>query len=281
MQKSDTGADREPDLIIRASSLAEMFDCSARWKAKHLLGLRTPSGAPAVIGTAVHAGTAVFDAPRVTGGKGDVGDAIEAAAEAARNPIGEVIWDDFRPSEAIDIAARLTNHYCHEIAPSFTYRKVEQQLDHMDVEATNGILLRFTGHVDREYAEGDQFGVADFKTGKQVVAADGSVKVSLSAAQLGTYELIELMAAGTEGERPTLDAKIIAMPTAGKRDPKVVTVKKPHGLLVGDDEHKGMIDIAAAYFKDDLFVGNPRSMLCSPRYCPVFNDCWWRRTSEG
>jgi hypothetical protein len=47
--------------VIRASSLPELFDCSARWEAKHILGLRLPSSSNAVLGKAVHAGTALFD----------------------------------------------------------------------------------------------------------------------------------------------------------------------------------------------------------------------------
>lgn len=52
---------------IRASSLPELFDCPARWEAKHLCGRRLPRSAAAQLGTAVHAGAAVFDVQRILG----------------------------------------------------------------------------------------------------------------------------------------------------------------------------------------------------------------------
>jgi hypothetical protein len=210
-------SDREPDLVIRASSFSEIFDCSERWAAKHLEGMWMPSGAPAVIGTGVHAGTATFDTQRMLGIEPSTDEAVEAAAESVRNPKDEVNWDDVRPGEAIDIATRLTLNYCLDISPKFTYRKVEAKLKAFNVTASNGIVISFTGHVDRQYVENDLYGTLDFKTGKQVVAADGTVKVSLSAAQLGTYELLDIMAAKTEDQKPLLPAMIVAMPTGGKQ----------------------------------------------------------------
>ena len=269
-----------PDMTIRASSLSELFDCSERWKAKYLLGMWMPSGPPATIGKAIHRGTAVFDTQRLLGSAPSVEDAVEAAVHEVRNPDGEVNWDEMRPAEAIDIAARLTLNYCTDIAPKFTYRKVEMKLDSFDVQASNGVVIRFTGHVDRQYTLNDQYGTLDFKTGKQVVKSDGTVSVQLSAAQLGTYELMELMATNTEKVQHILPAMIVAMPTAGKQLPKAVKVNNPHTLLIGDEQNKGLIDIAAQIYKHDLFAGNPRSMLCNVKYCPAFNKCRWRLTGE-
>lgn len=279
---------KEPDLIIRASSLSEYFDCSERWRQKYLLGKRLPSGAAAAIGTAVHKGTAVFDTQRLEGSQASVDDAVEAAAESVRNPDDEVNWDDVRPNEAATIAGRLTMNYCLDIAPQFKYRKVEMKLDALDIQATNGVLMRITGHVDRQYIEersyegvvDQHYGTLDFKTGKQVVASDGTVKVSVSAAQLGTYELLELMASKTESVPHILPAMIVAMPTAGKQTPKVVRIDNPHKMLVGDEHNKGLLDIAADIYKHDLFVGNPRSILCNVKYCPAFDSCRWRMQGD-
>ncbi len=281
----------EPELVIRASSLSTLFDCGERFKQQILLGKRLPSGAPSVIGTAVHRGTAEFDTARVNNLVPSLDAAIAAAADSARNPEHEVNWDDFRPGEAVDIAAKLTMNYCTDIAPGFTYRKVEMKLDHFDVIATNGLRMRFTGTVDRQYTEqitndGDfdhlipAYGTLDFKTGKQVVKADGSVNVAVSAAQLGTYELLELMATTTEHVPHILPAMIVAMPTAGKHKPQIKKVNNPRSLLIGNEQHKGLIDIAAEIYKHDLFVGNPKSMLCNPKYCAHYADCHWRLTGE-
>jgi hypothetical protein len=284
MQESET--EFQPEIVIRASSLSELFDCGARWEAKYLRGMRIPSGGAAVIGTAVHKGTAVFDSARLTTEPPSIEEAIATAADAVRKPEQEVRWDDFRPSEAVDIAAKLTMNYCNDIAPGFTYRKVEMKLNAFDVVAENGVKMRFTGHVDRQYTQQLQpdmetaYGTLDFKTGKQVVKADGSVNVAISAAQLGTYELLELMASKTELVPHVLPAMIIAMPTAGKHQPQIKKVNNPRSLLIGNEQHKGLIDIAAQIYKHGLFVGNPRSMLCGEKYCPAYGNCHWRLTGE-
>jgi hypothetical protein len=57
----------KPSVTVRASSLAELFDCPARWEAKHLLRMRMPSSGAARLGTAIHAGTALFDQARLDG----------------------------------------------------------------------------------------------------------------------------------------------------------------------------------------------------------------------
>ena len=42
---------------IRASSIGELFDCPARWEAKHIQGLRLTMGGKAALGKAIHAST--------------------------------------------------------------------------------------------------------------------------------------------------------------------------------------------------------------------------------
>jgi hypothetical protein len=43
-------------------------------------------------------------------------------------------------------------------------------------------------------------------------------------------------------------------------------VKTP---LIGDEEHPGLIEIAARMLKSGVFPPNPKSMLCSKKYCPA------------
>ena len=70
-------------VAIRASSLSELFDCPARWAAKHLDGLRMPSSGAAQLGTAVHAGTALYDTSRLPGGSPiTIDDAAGAVVES-------------------------------------------------------------------------------------------------------------------------------------------------------------------------------------------------------
>lgn len=274
--------EREPDMIIRASSLAMLFDCAARWRAQHLEGRRMPTSAAAVVGTAVHRGADVFDSNRLLGTPISVSDATDAAADSVKNPQYEVRWDDFRPSEAVDISVRLTQQYCHDLSPKFDYSLVETQLKDLDVISDNGVMIRFTGKIDRERRQDGMKGIVDFKTGKTLIDSAGNVKVALSAAQLGQYELLTLMADGTMAEKHLLPAQIVAMPTVKGKEPKIATLKtSPHSLLIGDDHNKGMIAAAAMFYKEDMFIGNPRSMLCSDKYCPIFNNCRWRITEEA
>lgn len=266
----------EPAAVIRASSLADLFDCAARWEARNLLGKWMPSGAPALIGTATHTGTAVFDQARLDGDKPSVDDALDAVRDTVTHPNYEVAWDGTKPGDVMRIAADLTLHYCREIAPQFTYTAVEQTLDALDITASNGTVLRFTGTLDRQRVEGNQFGTIDFKTGKGVVSADGEVNTKHSGAQLATYELLGMMAADTLGTVSLLPALIIGLPTNPKRVPTIAPVYNPHKVLIGDAQRKGLIDHAAIMVKHGSFPGNPRSMLCSPKYCPIYKSCWFR-----
>lgn len=283
----------EPDIWIRASSLATLFDCPERWAAQHpqLGNIRSPSSAASAVGTAVHAGTAVYDTARMIRIKPSVDDSVGAAVDAIMNPGEEVIWDDFNQKEASSIASRLTLSYCSSFASRFEFDAVELPMDHFDVTAVNGLRIRFTGHVDRRrvlhfVAKGDKpqqvrRGICDLKTGKKVVRADGSVNTQASGAQMAQYELLELMSTHTLGKVDLLPAMIIAFPTIGKHQPAAAEIKAPHRLLIGDENNKGAIDIAAEMIKGGSYYGNARSMLCTQRYCPKHGNCRWQMIGEN
>ena len=71
---------------IRASSLPEAFDCPARFEAKHLLGMRSPRSGKALLGTAIHASTAVYDRSRLEQSGITVDEAAAAAVDAIHHP---------------------------------------------------------------------------------------------------------------------------------------------------------------------------------------------------
>lgn len=263
----------EYDIQIRASSLAELFDCPARWAAKHIDKLWSPSGPPSLIGNGVHAGTAIFDTDRMLNIVPSVGAATDAAADCVRRPEHEVSWDEMPQAKAIDIAVRLTKNYCADLAPQFEFDVVERPMIPLDVIASNGLRIRFTGHVDRRRVLPQGKGIVDIKTGKAVVRSDGSVNTKVSGAQLAVYELLDLMAYKTLRTQNMLPAMIIAMPTAGKHEPRAAEIHAPHRVLVGDADNKGLIDMAADTIKSGNFWGNPRSMLCGKKYCPKFDSC--------
>ena len=90
---------KEP-ILIRASSLAGLFECPARWEAQNIRGLRTPSSGSARLGTAVHTSTALFDTSRMNGTGITPDEAAGAAVDAIHKPDEEVLWDDLQPTEA-------------------------------------------------------------------------------------------------------------------------------------------------------------------------------------
>lgn len=173
---------------IRASSLPELFDCPARWEAKHLCGRRLPRSAAAQLGTAVHAGAAVFDVQRILGSPITPDDAAGEVVDAIHHPREDVDWGEDSPREAERIALALHGLYCRDIAPARNYVAVEATCERLEI---TDLGLALTGTTDRitTNALGD-LGIADIKTGKTAVAADGTVRTAGHAAQIGVYELL-------------------------------------------------------------------------------------------
>jgi hypothetical protein len=264
-----------PDIIaIRASSLSDLFDCAARWEAKHIRGMRMPTNGKATLGKAVHASTAVYDQSTIDGAGVTVDEAAAAAVDAIHHPDEEVIWEDDGPSDAEKIALSLHSKYCTTVAPKQIYRAVEVACDSL-VISDLGIAL--TGTTDRVRETDEGFGIADLKTGKQAVSADGIAKTSGFAFQIGVYELL---AEAASGLKITAPGQIIGMNTAKTAASQRVGTGDIHGardVLLGDDESPGVLQIASRIIHSGVFPGNPRSMLCSATYCPAFATCKFRR----
>lgn len=260
--------------FIRASSLAELFDCPARWAAKHLDGLRMPRSAAAQLGTAVHAGTAVFDASRLPGGSPvTADDAAGAVVDAIHKPDEEVDWDETPPNQAEKIALALHTRYCTEIAPRQDYLGVEITCEKLELPEL-GIAL--TGTTDRVRKTPEGLGIADLKTGGRAVGTDGKAVTQGHAVQLGVYELLAEHAMGLHITAP---AQIVGMNTgttaAGQR---VGTGEVPNAraLLVGTEEKPGLLEHASRLIHSGAFYGNAKSMLCSARFCPAHATCTFR-----
>lgn len=89
-----------PEMIsIRASSLSELFDCPARWEAKYVRNMRMPASDAARLGTAVHAGTALFDQSRLDGNPLTADEAAGAVVDAIHHPDEDVDWGESSPRE--------------------------------------------------------------------------------------------------------------------------------------------------------------------------------------
>lgn len=265
-----------PIVTVRASALPDFLDCPARAEAKHLLGKRVPSNGKALLGKAVHKSTAVFDQSRIDGSGIKITEAAAAAVDAIHKPDEDVVFEeDFGPQEIEDIALALHGRYCFEIAPSMEYAAVEVLCERLEI---TDIGLALTGTTDRVRKVDGGFGIADLKTGKTAVSADGSVKTQGHTYQLGVYELLADKASGVP---ITKAAQIVGLQTGktarGQRVAVSHDVVGARDVLVGDAQAPGVLEVVAHMIHAGIFPGNPRSMLCHERYCPIHSTCKFRR----
>ena len=260
----------EPIAIVRASSWPELFDCSLRWAAKNLMGIRSPSSGAAQMGTAIHAGTAMFDTRLMQGQQGHSEEAVEATLQALRNPQGEVDWGEDSATEAEGVAIKLTASYCFEVAPHVEHAAVELACEALDVATEHGVV-RLTGTTDRirRHADGS-LGIRDLKSGQRAVGADGKAVTKGHHLQTGVYRL---MAEHATGQTMSAASEIVGLQTTAKTRIGVGVIADDRTPLVGTDEQPGLIQMAAQMLKGGLFPPNPKSNLCSAKYCPFHSRC--------
>lgn len=259
---------------IRASSLPELFDCPARWEAKHILGLRMPSSSNAVLGKAVHAGTALFDGKRLEGTPISVDDAAGAVVDSIHRPNEDVDWGEDRPQETENIALALHGMYCRQIAPQQEYVAVEANCECLEI---TDIGIALTGTTDRVIKTPNGYGIADIKTGKNAVGSDGNVKTQGHAAQMAVYELLAERSTGIPMDSPAQIIGLQVAKTDKGRRAGIGTITGGRELLLGDGETPGLLEHASVILQRGLFPGNPRSMMCHEKYCPAHERCKWRR----
>lgn len=268
-------------VTIRASALADFLDCPARAEAKHLRGLRTPTNGKALLGTALHRSTAVYDQARLDGYQASdtalIKEAAGAAVDAIHKPDEDVEFEeDMGPQTVEDIAVSLHGRYCLEIAPSQNYSAVEVHCERLEI---TDIGIALTGTTDRVRRLGEgAHGIADVKSGKAAVNAQGGVKTHGHAYQVGVYELLADKASDVPITEP---GKIIGLQTGktarGQRVAVSDDIVGARDVLIGDDESPGVLETVAHMIHSGNFPGNPRSMLCHERYCPIFNICKFRK----
>lgn len=260
---------------IRASSLSEVFDCPARWAAKHIDNIKMPTNSKALLGTSVHASTALYDQSVLDGSGITIEDAKAAAVDVINNPVEDVIWDDDKPQDLENIALSLHDRYCYEIAPIQNYKAVEIRCESLVIEDLN---IALTGTTDRIYENPQgEFGIRDIKTGKAAVGADGIVATKGHAYQMGVYELLAENASGIPINAP---AGIIGLNTAKTAAAQRIGIGEIIGareVLIGNEESPGILQMAADLIHGGNFYGNPKSMLCHRNYCPIYNNCKFRK----
>jgi hypothetical protein len=232
----------------------------------------------------LHASTAVFDQGRIDKSGITIDESAGAAVDAIRKPIEDVVFEDDMPPDLCEnIAIALHGKYCHEISPGIEYAGVEIFCERLEITDI-GIALTGTTDRIRSVIEGEpgheikRFGISDVKSGKTAVKADGSVKTHGHTFQLGVYELLADKASGVPITEP---ANIIGLQVAktdrGQRVAVSHDIEGARDILVGDGESPGVLETVAHMIHSGNFPGNPRSMLCHERYCPIFGSCKFRR----
>lgn len=269
-----TTFDYPPSLKARASSWAGLFDCAMRWEGIHLLGMRNVVGLRAALGTAIHAGTAVFDQARVDHSIVTADDAAGVLVDKLRDPENEFdpARDDLSVPEAERIGLTLLTKYCHEVSPRYDFVAVEMETKPLDIDCGSGIVVRLTGTMDRARIRrnnGGKVGIADLKSGGTAVQK-GVANTKGHGPQIGTYELLY---EHTTGESISDDAEVIGLKTKGSAEIASGTIKGAKRAMIGTDTQPGLIEFAAEMFKTGRFYPNPKSLLCSEKFCPRHSTC--------
>lgn len=258
---------------VRASSWGELFDCAYKWEAKHLLGMNKPGGMKALLGTAIHASTAVYDKGRLPGASPvAVEDAAFALVDALRSPDREVDFDqdDMTLAEAEVIGLKLHQLYCNELSPLFEFTSVEQTLQPLHIDCGGGIVVTLTGQMDRARVARAERGVVipDVKTGSAAVQK-GQAVIQGRSPQIGTYQLMYEADCG----EATVGGQVLGLKTSGKPEAAASAIFDAKRVMVGTDDAPGLIELAAQMFRSGLFPPNPNSLLCSPKFCARWSTC--------
>lgn len=260
-------------VTVRASSWPDLFDCAARWKAKNLDGIRMPSGAKAHLGTSIHAGTAAFDQAVLDRNPITPDEAAGAFIDTLYHPKEEVDWaseDSLTIRDAERIGLQLHTRYCTVIAPEREYAGVEIQCNNLEVQVTDDVIINLTGTTDRVRIRDGELAISDLKSGTRRVSAKGEVDAKADGAQLAVYELL---AEHALGQPITGTAEIIGLQTSGAGHVAAADVHNTRVALIGTEDEPGLIQMAAMFFQSGMFPPNPKSALCSKKFCPVFSSC--------
>lgn len=261
-------------ISIRASSISDLFDCPARWEAKHILKVMMPASSAARLGTAVHAGTALYDQSRLDGNPVTMDEGAGAVVDVIWGKDEEVNWDELSQNDAEEIAIPLYQLYCQKIAPNQRYVAVETTCESLIFE---DIGLTLTGTVDRVRKTEKGLGIADLKTGKSAVSADGTVKTQSHVAQIGAYMLLGSSMLGQDITEPAQIIGLQVAKTDSGRRVGIGEIPNAVDVLLDDGDRPGLLRIAAQIVHSGIFYGNPRSQTCGAKYCPVFSSCRWRK----
>lgn len=264
----------EPLGTIRASSWPTLFDCSLRWYFGNVLGMRLPSSGKARLGTALHRSTAAYDLAALANDSPSLDEACLVVAETIAKPDEDVQWDDdLQPGPAIDIGVALTKKYAEKIAPIQHYRAVEVNCEGLDIATDDGVI-RLSGTTDRVRVTDDgREGISDIKSGRTAVNAEGKANTKGHHLQTGIYRLMAENALGRPLDAPDQIIGLNTAKTAPAQRVAIAEIRDSRRPLVGDQDQPGLIELAARMLKSGVFPPNPRSILCSPKFCAGYQKC--------
>lgn len=264
------------DITIRASSLGRFFDCAHSWEGIHHLGMRNAVGRRAILGTAIHAGTAAFDSAKLEGSPISFDDAVGVTMDKLACPEGDfdLNKDDLSRREAEIIGISLTTKYCAEVSPNYEFLAVEMETRPLSIDCGGGISITLTGTMDRArvHQSSQGIGIADIKTGQRSVT-NGVASIRSHGPQLGVYELLF---EHSSGESITAPAEIIGLKSSTKPEVGIGQISNAKEILLGTEDEPGLLDFVTNNFRAGLFPPNPQSRLCSPKYCPRWEICRFR-----
>lgn len=264
---------------VRASSWGKLFDCAMSWEGTHILGMHMPSSMRAQLGTAIHAGTAVYDLSRMNHAGLSVMECAEAVVDTLRHPEREVDYrrSDMTIDQAEAIGLDLYAKYCQQISPRYEFRAIELEVKPLEIDCGNGVTIVLTGTLDRARAIAAEYGLrlGDLKSGRNAVTQDKqtrkiTAKTKGHGPQIATYQIL---LEHTLNEPVQDTAEIIGLGTGSTQEVAIGTMAGAREMLLGAGEEKGLIHYAAEMFKSGMFPPNPQSWLCSPRYCARWATC--------
>lgn len=264
------------EINIRASSISAFFSCPKRWAAIHLDKLPPmPSTPPAVIGSAVHEGTAVYDSAILSGENIAPDDAAGVVVDYLQHPKDDVNWSSMTYKEAERRALGVYTRYVTDEAPNLKFYAVELPLDALNIDfPEQDITISLTGTLDRIFIDSEKRSVLDIKSGERVM----SQSVSKHMAQLGAYQILAQNKLGI-----AMDAapKLCRLQTSAEYKTDVVSVPGSITTLLGTDDEKGLLQHAAEMLSSGDLVGDASSWLCSEKFCPLAanNNCIFRAKS--
>ena len=251
--------------------MADLFDCPHRWEAINIKHMYLPKNEKAHLGTSFHAGTAVYDSStmEINGANEEhnptisIDDAKGVIVDTIYHPKEEIVWEELNQKDAEKILLPLFEKYASQITPTMNFAGIEVTAENITI--TN-LALSISGTLDRLYFdEFGQLGIADIKTGSTAVKADGEVNTAKHVAQVGIYEILATHAVKAE-------VKTEKAQRVGKGQ-----IHNAKELILGNEFQDGILAYASKMLHSGMFYGNPKSQICGEKYCPIYNNCFFRK----